>query len=63
MGKKKLDDQYSDEETIARAEAALKRMLATPHQPHSEMKLGKHRAKAGTIPSSGVTSGTGKSKK
>jgi hypothetical protein len=25
---------YTEEETTARAEAALKRMLATPHQPH-----------------------------
>jgi hypothetical protein len=37
---------YTEEETTARAEAALKRMLATPHQPHSEMKLGKRKAKA-----------------
>lgn len=27
-------EQFSDEETKARAEAALKRMLATPHKPH-----------------------------
>jgi hypothetical protein len=46
MAKSPKDDQFSDEETIARAEAALKRMLATPHQPHSEMKLGKRKAKA-----------------
>jgi hypothetical protein len=25
---------YSEEETVARREAALKRMLATPHKPH-----------------------------
>ncbi|MGC2224160.1 MAG: hypothetical protein WA624_18350 [Methylocella sp.] len=37
----KSPETYSDEETIARAEAALKRMLATPHQPHKEMKLGR----------------------
>jgi len=36
---------YTEEETTARAEAALKRMLATPHRPHSEMKLGKRKAK------------------
>jgi len=35
------DDQFSDEETTARAESALKRMLATPHQPHKEMNLGR----------------------
>jgi len=25
---------YSEQETVARREAALKRMLSTPHQPH-----------------------------
>lgn len=28
------DDSYSEAETDARREAALKRMLATPHKPH-----------------------------
>jgi hypothetical protein len=28
------NDSRSKEETIERADAALKRMLATPHQPH-----------------------------
>jgi hypothetical protein len=28
------DEQYSEEETVRRREAALKRMLSTPHQPH-----------------------------
>jgi hypothetical protein len=37
----KSPESYSDEETVERAEAALKRMLATPHQPHNEMKLGR----------------------
>jgi hypothetical protein len=45
---KKSDDHYSEEETKARAEATLKRMLATPPKPHSEMKLGKRKAKAST---------------
>jgi hypothetical protein len=31
-------DTYSEEETVARREAALKRMLATPHKPHKEQK-------------------------
>jgi len=31
-------DTYSDEETVARREAALKRMLATPHKPHKEQR-------------------------
>ncbi len=35
------DGTYSEEETVARREAALKRMLATPHKPHkSERKKG-----------------------
>jgi len=29
----KNDQTYSEEETVARREAALKRMLATPHKP------------------------------
>jgi len=28
------EETYSEEETVARREAALKRMLATPHKPH-----------------------------
>jgi hypothetical protein len=32
--KRRNDIDYTDEETIERREAALKRMLATPHQPH-----------------------------
>jgi len=28
------DETYSEEETEARAAAALQRMLATPHKPH-----------------------------
>jgi len=45
MNAKKSEEEFSEQETIARAEAAIKRMLATPHQPHSAMKLGKHKAK------------------
>lgn len=30
------NETYSDEETEARREAALKRMLATPHKPHKK---------------------------
>jgi hypothetical protein len=40
----KNNDSYGEEETRERAEAALKRMLATPPKPHSEMKLGKRKA-------------------
>ena len=32
------DDTYSEAETVARREAALKRMLATPHKPHQPTK-------------------------
>jgi len=34
MADSKSDETYSEEETVARREAALKRMLATPHKPH-----------------------------
>jgi hypothetical protein len=37
----KNDDQYSDKETAQRRDAVIKRMLATPPKPHSEMKVGK----------------------
>jgi hypothetical protein len=30
MGKKQTDDHFSDEKTVARREAMLKRMLSTP---------------------------------
>jgi hypothetical protein len=30
----KSEDAYSEAETIARREAALKRMLSMPHKPH-----------------------------
>lgn len=29
-------DEYGEAETKARREAALKRMLATPHKPHKQ---------------------------
>jgi hypothetical protein len=31
---KKPSEQYSEQETVARREATLERMLATPHKPH-----------------------------
>jgi len=37
------DDNYSEAETAALAEAALKRMLATPPKPHKDSKLGRKR--------------------
>ncbi|HXH52323.1 MAG TPA: hypothetical protein VNH53_02685 [Sphingomicrobium sp.] len=32
------DETYSEEETVARREAALKRMLNTPHKPHKSLR-------------------------
>jgi hypothetical protein len=37
------DETYSEEETVARREAALKRMLATPHKPQKESQKGARR--------------------
>ena len=31
-------ETYSDAETVARMQAALKRALATPHKPHTASK-------------------------
>lgn len=43
----KESETYSEAETKARAEAALKRMLTTPHKPHKpkavEPKMGEKR--------------------
>jgi hypothetical protein len=38
-------DQFSEKEAAARRDAVMKRMIATPPKPHSEMKVGK-KAKA-----------------
>lgn len=34
MAKSDPEETYSEEETVARREAALKRAFATPHKPH-----------------------------
>jgi hypothetical protein len=47
MGEKKSDDQFTDEEIARRRDEALLRALNTPPKPHSAMKLGKRKAKAG----------------
>ncbi len=36
-------ETYSDAETERRANAALKRMLATPPKPHKDSKLGQRK--------------------
>lgn len=40
-------DTYSHEETVERREAALKRMLATPHKPHKEKGQARDAKKVG----------------
>jgi len=46
-------DQYSEKEAAERRDAVIKRMIAMPPKPHSEMKVGKsqpqHRVKAAAI--------------
>jgi hypothetical protein len=39
------DETYSEEETKRRAAAALKRMLQTPHKPHSKISLPSRRSR------------------
>jgi hypothetical protein len=48
MDTKKLIDQFSEQETKRRRNAVIKRMLASPPKPHSEMKVGKPRRKSMT---------------
>jgi hypothetical protein len=43
---KPFHQTYSEEETARRRDAVIKHMLNTPPKPHSEMKLGKRKAKA-----------------
>ncbi len=45
---KKSDDQYSDKEAAERRDATIKRMIAMPPKPHSEMKVGKAKKKRAT---------------
>jgi hypothetical protein len=54
----KSDDQYSDEEAARRTNEALRRALTSPPKPHSEMKLGKRKAKAGANASPDISSGS-----
>jgi hypothetical protein len=56
----KSDNQYSEQETKRRRDAVIKLMLATPPKPHSEMKVGKPRAKSMTPKRSKAQSGAKK---
>ena len=47
---KNASDDYSEQEIARRRDAVIKRMLATPPKPHSEMKLGKPRGKLSKSP-------------
>jgi hypothetical protein len=44
------NEQYSEQETQRRAEAALRAAFNTPTKPQSEMKLGKPRGKRAASP-------------
>jgi hypothetical protein len=44
------DEQYSEQETAQRRDAAIKRMLNTPPKPHSEMKIGKPKGRKSKSP-------------
>jgi hypothetical protein len=41
---KKQDDQFSEKEAAARRDAVIKRMIAMPPKPHSEMNVGKKKS-------------------
>ena len=43
------DKTYSEEETVARRERAIKRMLATPHKPHVVTKKKKSSARSRNV--------------
>jgi hypothetical protein len=62
MPDKKSDDQYTEEEATRRTNEALRRALTSPPKPHSEMKVGKRKAKASRKASFGDPSDSGKSK-
>jgi hypothetical protein len=43
--KKLSGDEFDEKEAAARRDAVIKRMIAMPPKPHSEMKIGKAKAK------------------
>jgi hypothetical protein len=44
-------EEFSDEEIARRRDGVIRRMASTPPKPHSEMKLGKRKAKTKTVKS------------
>jgi hypothetical protein len=46
MARDPKSQEFTDEETARRRDAVIKHMLNTPPKPHSQMKIGKRKAKA-----------------
>jgi hypothetical protein len=45
------EEQFTEEEIARRRDEVIRRMANTPPKPHSEMKLGKRKAKASAMAS------------
>jgi hypothetical protein len=48
MKTKEEAEQYSEKEAAERRDTTIKRMIAMPPKPHSEMKVGKKKTKKTT---------------
>jgi hypothetical protein len=46
MSVKKMESDFSEKEAAERRDAVIKRMIAMPPKPHSEMKVGKKKPPA-----------------